>query len=145
MATAGDQYITRTSCSSTTPKDNKAFHHCVKEGQKYTKKVEPEIIKRKTAISDKTLENGYNVRLDRSLGHWSISPEVISAPQCQLHNWATASMVRKIARKVKCEVCDVHFCIDCFIDFNTIQDIIEQKDNIKKRYIEALNDTRKIH
>jgi hypothetical protein len=92
--------------------------------------------KRKTTMSDATLKSQFRERLNNSIPHWPVkAPTNKQPPRCQLHTWATQSKVRKKADVVRCEICDVYLCIDCFKLFHKTRDIVKEKSKLLQKFL----------
>ena len=83
---------------------------------------------RSATMTDNTL-NPYTgrlrCRLDQSLNHLPIQSERAEA-NCQLHNWAVKSKYRK--QLMKCPMCNVIICLDCYKMFHEVSDLSIMKD-----------------
>ena len=90
-----------------------------------------------TGFTDSTLQNNnkcFQHRLDRTKKH---CPKAVkkggkSEPRCQLHTWATKSIIRIKAGVVRCDTCQVHLCIPCFEIFHEERDLICKKVQIRQ-------------
>ncbi len=73
-------------------------------------------------------------RLNKSLVH---NPINISKEgkrgKCQLHRWARGNDGKEVRQNIlKCSVCEVHLCCDCWAIFHNTHDITSEKANIAK-------------
>ena len=104
--------------------------------------AQPEEMKRRVGMTDKTLHpdnKNFAMRLDIKLGHWPTIPDEKNPPRCQLHTWATDSMIRKKAKVMLCVCCNVYLCAKCFELFHTETDLVAKKNQIKQQMIKDNN------
>ncbi len=87
-------------------------------------------------VNDKALcpmNGALKDRLQVIAGHWPRPVEHAKAPRCQVHRWAG---VEHKAGIYCCAACNVNLCIACFEMFHTQADIVQNKEELRKRFEE---------
>ena len=70
-----------------------------------------------------------NIRLNTTVHHWP--EEVKSGSRCQLHRWARGRELPAVMKGViKCSICRVNLCMQCYHTFHKEGDILGKKSKI---------------
>ena len=95
--------------------------------------------RRKIGFTDQTLDTQkghFKNRLDMSKGHWPGLADTNTHARCQLHTWASSSKVRKKSGVMLCMHCNVYLCMKCWKIFHQTEDLVKDKDEIKKMILD---------
>jgi len=91
--------------------------------------------RRRVGLTDKTLDpvKGYfKCRLDINVAHWPTDSDTSNPARCQLHTWATDSLIRKKKMVMLCRHCNVNLCRMCWRIFHETKDLVKEKNQLKK-------------